>query len=170
MGELRDLMDVCYELEVGPLKGVPRAERRNIVCRYIDKATSETVSFDLKIRDGMSRDEQIVVCDACYTLIFHKLRAFEALLLAVYRSPLLRVFCDPCKRYIKELYGKVDTLDGLVSSPGKVGRDAVMNLADYVEDLGKSERTIKIARVAAAVVYTNCAVFLYCILKLFMTH
>ena len=44
--DFRELMSVCYELETGPLNGVPKAERDDIAIRYIDKITTDVVSID----------------------------------------------------------------------------------------------------------------------------
>ena len=164
--DFRELMSVCYELETGPLNGVPKAERDDIAIRFIDKTTTDVVSIDYTVTGAMSKDEQIVVCTVCYTLILHELRAFEALLLSVNRYLLLKVFCDPGERYLNELYEKVDILDGLVYSPGRVGRDAALNLADYVDDLDKTKRAIKVAKSCAVVTLIDIVIIFLCAWKL----
>ena len=140
MEDLRRLMAICCGLESGPLKGVSTDERSKIISRYIDTAASHNLVLDFTLPERLSRDEQMVVCDAYYTLILDKLLAFEAFIIPVSRNPLMRIFCDPHGFYSKELYRNVDILDRLIYTPGTINESTAMGLVVFSGRLSAIKR------------------------------
>lgn len=161
MGEMYDFMDRCYSMEAEGLNKLPREFKNSVVEKYI--RIGEDLDIDTDHAELLTQDEKILVCDAYYTQILYQLRDFEKLLIRIYRMPFLRIFCDWGCRYMKELYQKVDILDALVNNPSSVDRQSALELADYMDNLAKTERSIKISIAAGIVVYLNIAIIALCI-------
>lgn len=168
MGYLQDLMATCCNLEDNYLKGIPVEDRHEIVKDYLTNCNDNGVDIDTTNIEVLSKKEQMVLCDACYTYILKELESFADVLVRICSNPFLRVICDHRGLYIKELHEKTNILESLINIPGSVSNHEALALAEYTENLDTAVRNLKISAAAAVIVYINIAIITICALYMLL--